>query len=173
MSLLRLFKPVTTFVFDLDGVLTDGSLFVFENGEQVRQMNIKDGYALQLALKKGYRVAILSGGNAEGARLRLNRLGIRDVFLQVENKKEKLEGYIMEHHLQWKEILFMGDDIPDYPLMVAAGLPCAPADAVSEIKQLAKYVSSYNGGKGCVRDVIEKVLKLNDHWDQDTGIASK
>jgi 3-deoxy-D-manno-octulosonate 8-phosphate phosphatase (KDO 8-P phosphatase) len=173
MSVLQLFKPVRTFVFDIDGVLTDGTVFVFESGEQVRRMNIKDGYALQLAIKKGYRVVVISGGNAEGVRLRLDKLGIKDVFLQIENKKQKLEQYIRENQLDWKEILFMGDDIPDYEIMKLAGLPCAPADAAASIRHISKYISTARGGEGCVRDVIEKVLKLNEHWDLDSSVASK
>ena len=173
MSVLKLFKPITTFVFDIDGVLTDGTILVFENGEQVRSMNIKDGYALQLAIRKGYRVAVISGANATGVQLRLNKLGITDVFLQVENKEQKLLEYLKTHQLEWNEILFMGDDIPDYAVMKLAGLSCAPADAAGAIRHIAKYISTIEGGKGCVRDVIEKVLKLNGHWELDTGIASR
>jgi 3-deoxy-D-manno-octulosonate 8-phosphate phosphatase (KDO 8-P phosphatase) len=173
MSILQSFKPITTFVFDMDGVLTDGSLLVFDNGEQVRRMNVKDGYALQLAIKKGYRVAVISGGLAEGARLRLNKLGIRDVYMQIEDKKEKLKEYLQEHNLKREEVLFMGDDIPDYAAMQLAGLSCAPADAASSIRHIAAYISTFGGGEGCVRDVIEKVLKLNDHWELDTSIASR
>jgi 3-deoxy-D-manno-octulosonate 8-phosphate phosphatase (KDO 8-P phosphatase) len=173
MSVLQLFKPITTFVFDVDGVLTDGSLLVFDNGEQVRRMNTKDGYALQLAIKKGYRIAVISGGLAEGVRIRLNKLGVLDVFMQVENKKEKLGIYLQEHGLKWEEVLFMGDDIPDYAAMRAAGLSCAPADAASSIRYIARYISPVKGGEGCARDVIEKVLKLNDHWELDTSVASK
>jgi len=173
MSVLQLFKPVKVFVFDIDGVLTDGSLLVFESGEQVRRMNIKDGYAMRLAIKKGYRIVVISGGSGKGVSLRLEKLGITDVFLQVENKKQVLEVFMKEHQLNWKNILFMGDDVPDLELMKLSGLSCAPADAVPEIRQIAKYISSYNGGEGCVRDVIEKVLKLNDHWELDPNIASK
>ena|ERR1700737_1833591 len=173
MSVLKQFKLIRTFVLDVDGVLTDGTIQVFDSGEQVRTMNIKDGYALQLAVKKGYRVAIISGGGAEGVRLRLEKLGISDVFLKVENKKEKLLQYVREHGLLENEILYMGDDIPDYAVMKQVGLGCAPADAVPEIKHIAAYISAYTGGRGCVRDVIEKVLKLNDHWEIDVSLASK
>ncbi len=173
MSILQLFKPITTFVFDIDGVLTDGTLLVFDNGEQVRRMNIKDGYALRLAVKKGYRVAVISGGAGEGARIRLNKLGIQDVYMQVEDKKERLLAYLQEHGLKKEELLFMGDDIPDYTAMLASGLACAPADAISSIRHIAAYISPFKGGEGCVRDVIEKVLKLNDHWELDTHIASQ
>jgi 3-deoxy-D-manno-octulosonate 8-phosphate phosphatase (KDO 8-P phosphatase) len=136
-------------------------------------MHIKDGYALQLAIKKGYRVAIMSGSISELVTKRLNKLGIMDVYMQVENKKSRLQEYVRKHGLEWQEVLFMGDDIPDYEVMQQVGLSCAPNDAVPEIKQTAKYISPIAGGMGCVRDVIEKVLKLNDHWGLQTDIASK
>ena len=136
-------------------------------------MNIKDGYALQLAVKKGYRVLAISGADSPAAELRLHKLGITDVFTKVENKKEKLNEYIEQHKLKSEEVLFMGDDIPDYDVMQLVGLSCAPSDAIAEIRHIAKYISPYNGGDGCVRDVIEKVLKLNGHWHIDTSLASK
>ena len=173
MSILEKFKSITTFVFDVDGVMTDGSVQVFDTGEQLRTMSTKDGYCLQLAVKKGYRILIISGGNSEGVRLRLNKLGITDVFLKVENKQEKLREYAREHGLEEKDMLYMGDDIPDYAVMKQVGLACAPADAAPEIRHIAAYISSFSGGHGCVRDVIEKVLKLNGHWELDTSLASK
>jgi 3-deoxy-D-manno-octulosonate 8-phosphate phosphatase (KDO 8-P phosphatase) len=171
--MLELFSRITTFVFDVDGVLTDGTLFVFDDGEQVRRMNIKDGYALQLAIKKGYRVAIFSGGTSDAVVSRLNKLGITDVFMNVKDKRSGVLNYIQQYNITWNEVLFMGDDIPDHSAMREAALPCAPCDAVPEIKQVAKYISSFPGGKGCVRDVIEKVLKLNDDWDLDVTVPSK
>ena len=173
MSILEKFKTIRTFALDVDGVLTDGSVQVFDSGEQVRRMNTKDGYALQLAIKKGYNIVVISGGNSEGVRLRLQYLGIRDIFLGVHNKKETLQKYALEHNLPENEILFMGDDIPDYAAMKLSGLACAPADAAPEIRHIATYISSFAGGHGCVRDVIEKVLKLNGHWELDTVLASK
>ncbi len=173
MNLLEAFKKIKTFVFDVDGVLTDGFLSILDDGQMVRRMNIKDGYALQLALKKGYGIVIITGGNSEAVRERLNRLGVKDVFLRVENKKNKLSEYIEQNKLSRNEILFMGDDIPDYTAMQMAGLACAPADAASEIKHISNYVSPIKGGYGCARDVIEKVLKLNNHWPMDTTIRSK
>lgn len=173
MNILPAFKKITTFVFDVDGVLTDGTIFVFDNGEQARRMNIKDGYALQLAVKKGYRVIAISGADSEAAKLRLNKLGVAEVFTKVENKKQKMAGYMSEHKLTKDEVLFMGDDIPDYEAMKEAGLSCSPLDAVPEIRHIAKYISPCKGGQGCARDVIEKVLKLNGHWSIDTTVASK
>ena len=157
----------------MDGVLATDILVILQGGDMARNMNSKDGYALQLAIKKGYRVAIISGGTSDPVRDRLERLGVKDVFLGVHNKKEKLLEYVQLHGLQWDEIMYMGDDIPDYVVMQMVGLPCCPADAVAEIKQVSRYISSIPGGKGCGRDVIEKVLKLNGHWDLDTSVTSK
>jgi len=173
MNILSLFKPVSTFVFDVDGVLTDGTVQLLPNGDQSRRMNIKDGYALQLAVKKGYRVVIISGGRSESVVSRLQGLGIKDIYTGILDKKEKLEDYVFENDLKWDEILFMGDDIPDYRAMQLVGLPVCPADAAPEIKSICRYVSPINGGFGCVREVIEKVLKLNDHWMIDEEIASR
>ena len=100
------------------------------------------------------------------------KLGITDIFLQVQDKKKKIEEYLKLHQLQWNEILYMGDDIPDYAVLKMAGLPCAPSDAVPEVLQIAKYISTFSGGKGCVRDVIEKVLRLHDNWDLQTAVVS-
>ena len=173
MSILKLFKPIKTFVFDVDGVLATDILVILQGGDMARNMNSKDGYALQLAVKKGYGVVIISGGSSEPVRQRLERLGVRHVFLGIHDKKEKLLAHAQENGLKLEEILYMGDDIPDYVVMSMVGLPCCPADAVNEIKQISKYISPITGGKGCGRDVIEKVLKLNGHWDLDTTVASK
>jgi 3-deoxy-D-manno-octulosonate 8-phosphate phosphatase (KDO 8-P phosphatase) len=173
MHLPDYFKQITTFVFDMDGVLTDGTLLIFGNGEFIRRMHIKDGYALQLAIKKGYRVVVISGSNSDAVVSRLNGLGVKDVFMKVEDKKTCLQNYADQHKLHKNEILFMGDDMPDYAVMKIAGLACSPADAVAEIKDISRYISPVAGGMGCVRDVIEKVLKINNAWELETGIASR
>ena len=173
MNVLEKFKIIKTFVFDVDGVLTNGTLLVLNDGQQARSMNIKDGYALQLAVKKGYRVVVISGGTSDAVKDRLDKLGVKDCFLKVDDKKEKLVAYVTQHRLSWDEVLFMGDDIPDHTSMQLAGLPCCPADAAPEIKQVSQYISPITGGKGCARDVIEKVLKLNGQWDLDTTVASR
>jgi 3-deoxy-D-manno-octulosonate 8-phosphate phosphatase (KDO 8-P phosphatase) len=173
MNLLSLFTHITTFVFDVDGVLTDGSLLLLPGGQMARRMNIKDGYALQLAVKKGYRVVVISGGTDMAVKERLERLGVTDVFMKVDDKKTKLLEYVAAHNLQWQEVLFMGDDIPDFQPMQMAGLACCPSDAVAEIKQVSHYISPLEGGQGCGRDVIEKVMKLKGDWDLETGIASR
>jgi 3-deoxy-D-manno-octulosonate 8-phosphate phosphatase (KDO 8-P phosphatase) len=165
MNILELFAPIRTFVFDVDGVLTDGGLILTEDGHMLRSMNIRDGYALQLAIKKGYKVWIISGGRSEAVRLRLNKLGISEVHIGVENKRELLEEKIRAAQISLDTILYMGDDIPDHAAMKICGLPCCPNDAATEIRLASKYLSPLNGGKGCVRDVIEKVLKLNGDWD--------
>lgn len=173
MSLLNRFKAITTFVFDVDGVLTDGTLLLLEDGQMARRMNIKDGYALQLAIKKGYRVLIISGGSSEAVQLRLNKLGIHDVYLKVEEKTAVLEMYCQQHQLAYDQVLYMGDDIPDYLVMKVAGVACAPSDAAPEIRSMAQYISPFAGGQGCVRDVIEKVMKLRGDWQIDPSVSSK
>ncbi len=173
MNVLTNFKAIKAFVLDVDGVLTDGSLLLLEDGQMARRMNIKDGYALQLAIKKGYHVLVISGGNSDAVKLRLQRLGVVEVFMNVTDKKEILIQYISKYELKWEQVLYMGDDIPDRVPMQMTGLPCCPADAVPEIKSIAHYISPVNGGYGCVRDVMEKVLKLNGHWDIDSNIQSK
>lgn len=168
MNLLELFAPVRTFVFDVDGVLTDGSLMLMEDGHMLRSMNIKDGYAIQLAIRKGYRVWIISGGKSEAVNLKLNMLGVKEIHTGIETKKDILHDIVHASKEPYGSVLYMGDDIPDYAAMKLCGLPCCPNDAVPEIKQIAKYISPYTGGKGCVRDVIEKVLKLNGDWELPT-----
>ena len=164
-NLLELFAPIRAFVFDVDGVLTDGSLMLTDDGHMLRSMNIKDGYAMQLAIKKGYKVWIISGGKSDGVRLRLSKLGVQEIHTGIESKKELLHNIALTSNTEFRTVLYMGDDIPDYAAMKACGLLCCPNDAVAEIKQIASYISPFGGGKGCVRDVIEKVLKLNGDWD--------
>ncbi|MEO6489130.1 MAG: HAD-IIIA family hydrolase [Ferruginibacter sp.] len=173
MNMLTHFKPIKAFVLDVDGVLTDGSLLVLEDGQMARRMNIKDGYALQLAIKKGYRILVISGGTSEAVKLRLQKLGVVEIHMNVVNKKDIMAEYVSKYQLQWEQVLYMGDDIPDIDSMKLAGLACCPADAVPEIKNISHYISRINGGYGCVRDVIEKVLKLNGHWNLDTSVPSK
>jgi 3-deoxy-D-manno-octulosonate 8-phosphate phosphatase (KDO 8-P phosphatase) len=173
MNLIEKFKLINTFILDVDGVLTDGTVYVFDNGEQVRRMNIKDGYVLQLAIKKGYRVLIISGGSSPAVVERLKKLGITDIFTSVLDKRALVAQYMSDHKLEKEQVLLMGDDIPDYVAMKEVGLPVAPADAVQEIKKIAVYIASKKGGKGCVREVMEKVLRLNGHWELETDIASR
>ncbi|HEX8516529.1 MAG TPA: HAD-IIIA family hydrolase [Bacteroidia bacterium] len=160
---------VKAFLFDVDGVLTDGSVTLMPDGEQVRIMNIKDGYALQLAVKKGYKIAIISGGRSEMVRTRLNKLGITDVYLGIESKVDTYKEFLEIHELSADEILYMGDDIPDYEVMKRVGIPTCPKDSVQEIKDISIYISHQDGGKGAVRDVIEQVLKVQGKWKDHDG----
>lgn len=163
-NILAAFKPIKTFVFDMDGVLTDGSLLIHDNTEWLRTMDIKDGYAMHVAANNGFRMVVISGSTSEASKTRLAHLGVKDVFMGVPDKKELLQKYMADHNLDASEVLYMGDDIPDYGCMGIVGLSCCPADGVSDLKQVVKYISPFNGGRGCVRDVIEKVLKLNGKW---------
>ncbi|WP_374951717.1 KdsC family phosphatase [Mucilaginibacter sp.] len=163
-SFLNKLKDITTFIFDVDGVLTDGSIFVTEDGVQSRAFNIKDGYALQLAVKCGYNVAAISGSRSKSALFRLNSLGVTDVYMGAHTKTERFKIYIEEKSINPGNILYMADDIPDLGVMKLVGLPVCPADAAEEIKSICTYVSPFAGGKGCARDIIEKVMKIQGKW---------
>lgn len=173
MNILANFRGIRAFVLDVDGVLTDGMLMLLDDGQMCRRMNIKDGYAIQLAVKKGYHVLVISGGSSDAVKMRLQKLGVEEVHMQVTDKQELLKRYITANGFTQDQVLYMGDDIPDLSPMKLAGLPCCPADAVPEIRELSVYISHLNGGHGCVRDVIEKVLKLNGHWEHDIQVASR
>jgi len=164
-SYKEIMPQITTLIFDVDGVLTNGVVTIFPDGEMVRNMNIKDGYALKTAVKVGFNVCIISGGTNEAVRKRFEALGITDVYLGAHNKLIQFNEYINLHNIDPKQILYMGDDIPDYPVMKEVGLPCCPKDAAPEIREIAAYISQKKGGTGCVRDVIEQVLKVQDKWD--------
>lgn len=173
MNVLEYFKKVTAFAFDMDGVLTDGNVYLLQDGIMARRMNIKDGYALQLAIKMKYKVFIISGSYSPESVARLSKLGLTDIFMQVEDKKEMLENCMKKYGIQKESVLFMGDDIPDYDVMQHVGIACCPADAVKEIKSIAHYISKIKGGEGCARDVIEKVLQLNGNWPLHTKIKAQ
>ncbi|MEI8075627.1 MAG: HAD hydrolase-like protein [Bacteroidota bacterium] len=173
MNILKQFKSISCFVFDMDGVLTDGSLLVLPNAVMARRMNIKDGFALQLAVKKGYRVLVISGGNSVEVKDRLLKLGISQVWMQVTDKEELLRNWLEENQVSKSEVLFMGDDVPDLKAMHLAGLQTCPSDAAIDIKQSVDYISTYKGGEGCVREVIEKVMKLRGDWETDSGIRAQ
>lgn len=165
MNILSLFEEVKIFVFDIDGVLTDSMLLAQESGELLRRMNIKDGYALQLAVKKGYKVWIISGGHSTASQKRLENLGITDVHIGVKDKLELLKELLAKNNLEAKNALFMGDDMPDIATLKYCGLATCPNDAAVEVANVAHYISPLKGGSGCVRDVIEKVLKINNDWE--------
>lgn len=163
----ELLKHITTMIFDYDGVFTDGKVILTETGEQLRTANVKDGYAMQLAVKKGYRMAVISGGTSEAIRHRMHGLKIMDVFIKVEHKIQVYHDYLKKHNLRREEVLFMGDDIPDLQIMKEAGVAICPADAAEEIKALSHYISHLKGGEGCVRDIVEQVLKVQGKWLND------
>jgi len=159
-----LFARLTTLIFDFDGVMTDGTVFCDFEGHPLRATNVKDGYAIQLAAKLGYHVAVISGAVCPSTIVRMNSLGVTDVFTGIPDKVLKLNEYMQANGLRPEEILFMGDDIPDLRVMQCVGLPACPADASPEVKAICKYVSPCAGGKGAVRDVIERMLKAQGKW---------
>jgi 3-deoxy-D-manno-octulosonate 8-phosphate phosphatase (KDO 8-P phosphatase) len=159
---------ITTFIFDYDGVITDGTVYPTVDGDLMRTANVKDGYAMQLAVKKGYRIAIISGGKSESMNQRMKSLKIEDVFLGVSNKKEVYEKYISDNNLKHEEIVYVGDDIPDLELLQMVGVSCCPSDAAEEIIETVDYISNKPGGKGAVRDILRQVMKLQGKWfDKD------
>ncbi len=165
-------KDITTFVFDVDGVFTDGNVLVNSEGELLRTMNIKDGYALKTAINKGYNVCIITGGTNEGVRKRLMGLGVTDIYMNSHLKIEALNAYSKKHKINLKNVLYMGDDIPDIPPMQVVGLATCPQDAIPEVKSVCTYISHRMGGNGCVRDVIEQVLKVRKDWMQHFSAAN-
>jgi 3-deoxy-D-manno-octulosonate 8-phosphate phosphatase (KDO 8-P phosphatase) len=155
---------ISCFVLDVDGVLTNGSLILVPGGEQARVMHIRDGYAIQHAIKSGYRVLILSGGKSEEVRTRLKGLGVTDIEMNCDDKLNALIDYMAEYNLKKEEILYIGDDIPDLQAMKSCGMAACPADAAQEIKKICHYISPIRGGEGCVRDILEQVLKVQGKW---------
>jgi len=158
---------VKAFAFDVDGVLSSQMIPLYPTGEPMRTANIKDGFAMQLAVKLGYPVAIITGGNTEAVRKRYKGLGVQDVYLGVSDKWPCFQEWIEKRDLKPEEVLYMGDDIPDYPVMKRVGIPVCPSDAVEEIKSLCKYISDRKGGEGAVRDVMEQVLRAHGKWALD------
>lgn len=163
----ELLHHVRAFLFDLDGVLTSGSFQIGPEGQPVRNLNSRDGYAIQLAIKKGYPVGLITGGYCPGVKAALQRLGMTDIYMQAGHKMDAWKDFlaVYEHRdLQPENVLYMGDDIPDFPVLQACGLACAPQNAAAEVRAIAQYVSHSPGGQGCARDVIEQTLKLQDNW---------
>ena len=167
MAYLNRLTDIGVFVLDLDGVLTDGTVYVSESGEQLRRMNIKDGYAIQLAIKKGYKIIVISGAGSNTVIKRLNGLGITDIHLAVKDKVAVLENYLQQHHFNLTQVAYIGDDIPDLACMKMVSIAVCPADAVQQIKAIAHYVSPIKGGEGCVRDFIEKVMTIRNDWNNE------
>ena len=165
-------KDISTFVFDVDGVFTDGSLLITENGELLRKMSVKDGFALKIALQKGYRVCIITGGTNEGVRERLRALGVTDIYMGAHHKEDPLDEYLDIYNIPDSETLYMGDDLPDIPPMRRVALATCPQNAVAEVKAVCDYVSHKSGGEGCVRDIIEQVLKVRGDWPSEAGTTT-
>lgn len=163
----ELLKNINTFIFDYDGVMSNGDVLVDGSGEPLRNANVKDGYAIQLACRLGYHVAVITGAYSISIEKRMAMLNVKDVFTGAANKIDILEKYMKDINVTKEQVVYMGDDIPDYPAMQMVGLPVCPADAVREIKDISLYISHYEGGKGAVRDIIEQVLKVQDKWMKD------
>ncbi|MBL7473206.1 KdsC family phosphatase [Robertkochia sediminum] len=157
-------EHITTFVFDVDGVLTDGTIQITSDGQMLRTMHTKDGYAMKAAIQQGYNICVISGGSNEGVKQRLRALGITDIHLGVSDKVEQLDEYFDIYGIKPENTIYMGDDIPDIHVMKMVGLPCCPNDAVADIKDLSLYVSHKKGGRGCVRDIIEQVMRVQGKW---------
>jgi 3-deoxy-D-manno-octulosonate 8-phosphate phosphatase (KDO 8-P phosphatase) len=155
---------IKAFVFDIDGVLSKQTITMNRFGVPARTVNFRDGYALQLAAKKGYYVAVISGSNSKEYIKRMKYLGILDVHLNSRSKMEQFSSFLKKYSLNSSDVLYMGDDIPDYEVMKQTGIAVCPADADSEIKKISAYISDHKGGEGCVRDIIEQVLRLHGKW---------
>ncbi len=164
-------QKVKAFVFDVDGVFTNGAVMLHPGGEFIRMMNIKDGFAIQHAVKMGYPTGIITGGYSKMVRKRFQALGVKDIYMKCSSKMEAYENFLRKHSLKNEDILYMGDDLPDYGIMKIAGFPCCPSDAALEITELSLYISHRKGGEGCVRDIIEQVLRLQGKWMNDTSFV--
>jgi 3-deoxy-D-manno-octulosonate 8-phosphate phosphatase (KDO 8-P phosphatase) len=162
-------KDINTFCFDVDGVFTNNIVLLTNDGEQLRTANVRDGYAVQLAVKKGLHIAIISGGKGEATKKRFEGLGVTEIYLGSSNKMEVFQSFLDKHQLKANDICYTGDDIPDYRVMTKVGLACCPADAASEIKTVSHYISPRNGGEGCVRDILEQALKVKGLWMDTDG----
>ncbi len=162
-----LLTKVNTFIFDFDGVMTDGTVILQHDDHPLRTANVKDGYVLQLAVRLGYNVSVISGGISRSMDNRFEALNIKDAYTGVRNKLERYRQYLKEKNILPEQVVYMGDDIPDIPVMKEVGVPVCPADAAEEVKQVAVYISDKKGGEGCVRDIIEQVLKVQGKWMTD------
>ncbi|WKK59139.1 HAD family hydrolase [Sphingobacterium sp. BN32] len=166
------FTQIKAVVLDVDGVLTDGTLQVTESGEQLRTFYVKDGYAMQLAEKMGLMLWVISGGRSEGVRLRLQGLGVKEIHLGVSQKMDVLNELLSKYELTADQLMYVGDDMPDYEVMQVVGIAACPVDAIEDIKTISHYMSPFKGGRGVVRDILEKILKLQGKWGVQTHIKS-
>ncbi|MCA8832832.1 HAD-IIIA family hydrolase [Hymenobacter sp. BT728] len=157
-------SAIKVFIFDVDGVLTDGTLLALNSGEQARAFHIRDGYAVRHAIRKGYRVAIISGREEEGVRKRLESLDVRDIYLGVDDKMKIFNSLLNTYHLEPGTIAYMGDDIPDMEVMRRCGVAACPVDAATDVRAISNYTATLPGGHGAVRELIEAVMKLQQTW---------
>jgi 3-deoxy-D-manno-octulosonate 8-phosphate phosphatase (KDO 8-P phosphatase) len=164
-------RKIKALLFDVDGVLSSDSIPLHPSGEPMRTVNIKDGFAMQLAVKRGLIICIITGGRTDAVRIRFENLSVKHIYMGSSHKMDSFNDFLSKTDLHKEEILYMGDDMPDYPVMKSVGLPCCPSDAVSEIKSVAKYISQKKGGEGCGRDVIEQVLKAQGKWMSDEAFG--
>ena len=171
MSYKKKLSQITTFIFDVDGVLTDGSVILESSGEMVRTMHTKDGYALQHAVKKGYHIVIISGGSSVMVKKRLEGLGIEHIYLGKNHKLPVLNEHLQKHNISINQVLYMGDDIPDLPCLKVVGVSSCPKDASVEVREVCDYISHINGGKGCVRDVLEQTMRIQNKWMDDDAYS--
>ncbi|MBO5539313.1 MAG: HAD-IIIA family hydrolase [Prevotella sp.] len=160
-------RKIKAVIFDIDGVLSASTVLMNNDGQPIRTINIKDGYAIQLAQKMGIRIAIMTGGRNEDIKLRYEYLGVEDIYLKCSIKIKTYEEFIAKYGLDDSEIIYVGDDIPDYEIMKRVGCPCCPGDACPEIKSICLYISNLNGGHGCGRDILEQVMKAQGKWLSD------
>ena len=159
---------VEAFVFDVDGVMTDGGIIPTADGDFIRRYNAKDGYALAYAVKMGYKVCVISGGHGRLLERRLQMLGIHRYYIDCMDKITTLRSYLAEESLDPQNVIYMGDDIPDLDCLREVGIPVCPADAAAEVLEIARYVSEFNGGAGAVRDIVEQVLRARGDWARNT-----
>ncbi len=164
MNVHEKIQKIRTLIFDVDGVFTDGSIIVTEDGNLLRQMNTRDGFAVKRALDLGFNIAIITAGNSLGVKKRFNMLGIEDVFLSVENKYDKFLEYLEKNNIDPDTVLYMGDDILDLEVLKNVFLSVCPRDACHEVLEVCQYISNFDGGKGCVREIIEKILASQNMW---------
>lgn len=164
MSFLEKLHDINTIILDVDGVLTDSSVYILEDGVLMRKMSVRDGYAIKYAIKKGYRIIVITGGKSEGVLRRLENLGVKEIYSGIEDKLKVIDDLIEIYDLDLGRCAYMGDDIPDYEPMRLVNLSCCPANAAPEIKTISQYISPFNGGEGCVRDLLEKILKVQGKW---------
>ena len=165
----KLLPKIKTFIFDVDGVLTDGKILITSEGDLLRSFDTKDGYAMKCALVKGYKIVIITGGRNEGVRERFKELGVYDIYMSAHHKLDSYQDLQDNYNLNPDEILYIGDDVPDIPVMKKVGVSCCPADAVSDVKAMADYISHKKGGEGCVREIIEQVLRVQGQWSLEIG----